>query len=143
MSKESNNNQKNSGNKQMPVSMPGGLRALAADVFDKSPNSEPERNVPKNQTDADGTNSNQNLSSSGLFDFRNFLEDYRNGNSERVAVYITPEVRDVLDRLKTAESLKKYSMKDLVNSIVHAYILEHREEIKQILSMKKNNNILD
>ena len=143
MSKESNNNQKNSGNKQVPVSMPGGLRALAADVFDKSPSSEPEKNVPKSQEEPRGTINNQNLSSSGLIDFRNFLEDYRNGNSERVAVYITPEVRDVLDRLKTAESLKKYSMKDLINSIIHAYILEHREEVKQILSVKKNNNILD
>lgn len=142
MSKESNNNQKNSGNKSMPVSLPGGLRDLAAHVFDKSPNTEPEKIVPKTQEDKVGTNSNQNLNSSGLIDFRNFLEDYRNGNSERVAVYITPEVRDVLDRLKTADSLKKYSVKDLINSIIHAYILEHRDEIKQILSVKKNN-ILD
>jgi len=143
MSKESNTNPKQAGGKKFPpTGMPNGIRDLAAAVFNDTPALSPQTIVSKSDEDTNGIIVPENNSDNGLIDFRNFLEDYRNGDVERVAIYITPDVKDVLYRLKTARDLKKYSLKDIVNSIIHAYVLEHRAEINQILSQTKNN-ILD
>lgn len=138
MSKESNN-KPNTGTR---MSMPGGMRGLVDKVFENKPADEPKEIVQKTQEVESGTIDKNPKNSSELVDFRNFLEGYNAGDPyDRNTVYLTSEIKDVLDKLKASKELKKYSLKDILNSIIHAYILEHRDDVVSILNSR--NNILD
>lgn len=141
MSKESNNKPK-AGQVRM---VPGGMRHLVDDVFGTTHSSESNEIVQKSQENKGETISNPpvNNNGNGFVDFRDFLEEYKSCDPyDRHTVYLTTDVKDVLDKLKASKELKKYTLKEILNSIIHAYVMEHRDDMIEIISSKKNN-ILD
>lgn len=141
MSKESNEKPK-TGQVRM---VPGGMRNLVDDVFGTARTNESNEIVQKNHENNGETISNTPVSvkENGLIDFRDFLEEYKAGDPyDRHTIYLTTDVKDVLDKLKASKELKKYTLKEILNSIVHAYVMEHRKDMIEIISSKKNN-ILD
>ena len=136
MSKESNKQKKGK-----PNLMPGGIRDLVESVFNSEPTAVNNEIVPKTHENIAGTNTSEPLiNSDGLVDFRSYLEEYKNTDPyERSTVYIHTELRDVLDKLKASREFKKYSLKDILNSIIHAYIVEHRDDVVKILSSNRND----
>lgn len=137
MSKESNKKP----SKGTISSMPGGMRGLVDDVFGNSKPFESKEIVQKtNDTESGTISTTPNKDGNGLVDFRNFLEGYKAVDPyDRNTVYLTSEVKDILDKLKASKELKKYSLKDILNSIIHAYIIEHKGEVVNIISSNKND----
>lgn len=139
MSKESNNSKK----KNPSCGLPGGIRALANSILEGSYQEESTEIVSKTQSEEIETKpTTPDKACNGLVDFRDFLEEYKNVDSQdRHTAYLTSETKDVLDKLKASKELKRYSLKEILNSIIHAYVLEHKKELVRLLSNK--NNILD
>lgn len=139
MSKESNNKPK----MNQTFSMPGGMRGLVDKVFDNNKPADNSEIVQKTHEPSTGTISESpEKNGNGLINFRDFLEEYKNSDPyDRNTVYLTSDVKDILDKLKASRELKKYSLKDILNSIIHAYILEHKGEVIDIITSKQNNII--
>ena len=139
MSKESNKKQV----KGMPVGIPGGMRALANSILDNTPietSNEIVSKTKENTIETIPSSHVENSSGNGLIDFRNFLDEYSQVDpNDKFTFYVTSEIKDVLDKLKTSRILKKYTRKDILNAIIHAYIMEHKADIVEIMSTNKNN----
>lgn len=64
--------------------------------------------------------------------FLNLARDYKNKQSKLSTVYIDDSLKDILDRLRTAEGIKLPSSA-ILSSIVARFIYDHEEKIKQVL----------
>jgi hypothetical protein len=64
--------------------------------------------------------------------FLNLARDYKNKQSKLSTVYIDDSLKDILDRLRTAEGIKLPSSA-ILSSIVARFIYDHEGKIKQVL----------
>ena len=64
--------------------------------------------------------------------FLNLARDYKNKQGKLSTVYIDDSLKDILDRLRTAEGIKLPSAA-ILSSIVARFIYDHEEKIKQVL----------
>jgi Ca2+-dependent lipid-binding protein len=64
--------------------------------------------------------------------FLDLAERYKNGNGKLATIYIDPQLKSVLDRLKYAGSVK-LSTSAILSSIVARFIYDHEDKIKETI----------
>jgi hypothetical protein len=140
--------------KKTSVVLPGSLKNLVnsvqkgdAAVSDESPKAEkspvqeqmaPEAPVQqaveeKKPAPANPEETYKNDMASGVDSWQIFLDmarDYKQRDTSLATIYIDGDLKDVLDRMRTARSIKLPTA-SILSSIVAKFIFEHEEEIKK------------
>ncbi|MBR5597654.1 MAG: hypothetical protein IKW30_09650 [Lachnospiraceae bacterium] len=76
-----------------------------------------------------------------LFDWLDYYKSFTHKNS--IHVYISSDMKELLNQMKGFAQFKDYDMKDMLSAIVRTYFEEHKQEFAEYRKTRQECNIWD